>query len=713
MEQEKQYTVGKGISSWREEDAQTLTFIVTEDCNLRCKYCYVTHKTSTARMSFETAKKFIDYIFTIKRPDQHAVILDFIGGEPLLEVELIDRICDYFKYKAFALDDEWYWNYRISICTNGVNYHTEQVQKFIQKNYNKISVTITIDGTKEKHDMQRVFPNGEGSYDIVAGNIPLWLEQFVGSTKVTFASDDLPLLKESIIHLWNMGIEEVAANVVFEDVWKDGDEVIFEEQLKQLADYIIEHDLYDKYECTLFSDMIGGAENRESLCQTSCGAGIMLALGVDGKIYPCQRYYPHSLNKKEGYVLGDVENGLDMDRLRVFGTVMKKYQCDDECKTCPVASGCSFCQGFCYDDADTKTNFQRAKYICKMHKARVRANDYYFSKLKNVKGIKAEREQLRNKLYFALSNDYISFCSYENVCVQEQKKMTKEQILEGLRFAREHFMKPIFLHAKDFKYDYLKEYENYEIEHIVPLEFFEKNQFLHNEDYLIVCEEDSIEKLKEHVDNLILNIKAENIKNLFNYVKKVFVFSDRVNLNLLNLNKTFDLEQYDEELKKCAELIISTYSESGMIKELNVLTDILWLTEHEGCGAGDSSLTYGTDGKLYICPAYYSQQKGEIGNLAEYHVGNQHLYSVNNFPICQECDAYHCERCTYINETYTTEVNVSPQFQCKKAHVERRNSLLIQQELKNKIQIEHMLEDVSYEDPYQKMTRLKNGFTAS
>lgn len=78
---------------------------------------------------------------------------------------------------------------------NGVNYSDVKVQNFIKKNYGKIYISITLDGTKEKHDMQRVFPNGEGSYDIIRKNVDLWLKQFIGNTKVTFASDDLSLLR--------------------------------------------------------------------------------------------------------------------------------------------------------------------------------------------------------------------------------------------------------------------------------------------------------------------------------------------------------------------------------------------------------------------------------------------------------------------------------------------------------------------------------------
>lgn len=50
------------MAEWGYGNAQSITFIVTEDCNLRCKYCYITHKSSNRKMSYDVAKKFIDYI---------------------------------------------------------------------------------------------------------------------------------------------------------------------------------------------------------------------------------------------------------------------------------------------------------------------------------------------------------------------------------------------------------------------------------------------------------------------------------------------------------------------------------------------------------------------------------------------------------------------------------------------------------------------------
>lgn len=389
---ENTYTVGKRIGTWKNGLAQTITFVVTEDCNLRCKYCYITHKASNKRMNFDTAKKFIDYLLddNIKRSD--AVIIEFIGGEPLIEVELISKICDYFKIVTYEKMDKWYWNYRINISSNGVNYADDDVQSFIKKNQGKLNIGLSIDGTKEKHDMHRVFLDNTGSYDTVMKNARLYLQQFVGTTKMTFASQDLSLLKESVISIYQNGIKLIAANVVFENVWKENDDLIFENQLKELADYIIDNKLFNSLYCTLFFDGIGQPNTKELLKKTACGAGKMIAVDADGKIFPCIRYKAYSLNNKEEWILGTVENGIDMEKVRPFVVTTSELQSDKECINCEIATGCSFCQGFNYDVAETNTNFTRAKYICKMHKARVRANDYYFSLLYNRYNIK--RDQL-------------------------------------------------------------------------------------------------------------------------------------------------------------------------------------------------------------------------------------------------------------------------------------------------------------------------------
>jgi uncharacterized protein len=380
--------------SWQGGIAKSFTFIVTKECQLRCKYCYLVGKNEKERMSFDVAKKAIDYVLNNRKMfKEKSVTYDFIGGEPFLEIELIDKICDYLKEKMFELNHPWFNSYRFNFSTNGLMYNDERVQKFIEKNHNHLSIGITIDGTKRKHDLQRVYKDGRGSYDDVVKNIPLWLKQFPGAgTKVTIGSNDIPYIKESVLHLYDLGIKEVNINVVFEDIWKKGDDLLFEKQLLELADEIIDKKLYVDHACSFFSDFLGKPMDCVNDNQNWCGAGKMLSVDAAGKFYPCTRFAKYSLRSKAPIIIGDIEHGIDENKLRPFLTLDRTTQSTQKCIDCEIASGCAWCQGENYDAADTPTIYQRATAICLMHKARVRANNYYWSKINRIK----EKEEENN-----------------------------------------------------------------------------------------------------------------------------------------------------------------------------------------------------------------------------------------------------------------------------------------------------------------------------
>lgn len=386
----------KKKTNYRKGHSKSITFIVTKDCQLGCKYCYLIGKNSKERMSFEVAKKAIDYILSSDEyTREEGVNWEFIGGEPCLEIDLMDRICDYIKIKMYELDHHWLNDYMVGFTTNGLNYSSEKVQKFISKNREHLSITITIDGTEKKHDLNRVYKGSEkGSYKDVIQNIPLWLEQFPhASTKVTISSADIPYIKESVLHLFDLGIKEIHINCVFEDVWNDGDDKLFEEQLILLADDIINNKLYENFSCSFFEEHIGKPLDPVLRNNNWCGAGKMLSIDAAGNFYPCTRFAQYSLREKRAWIIGNVNDGIDPNKLRPFLTLDRCTQSKQECIECEIASGCAWCQGENYDAADIPTIFQRSTAICKMHKARVRANNYYWNKLYR----KLELENLRKE----------------------------------------------------------------------------------------------------------------------------------------------------------------------------------------------------------------------------------------------------------------------------------------------------------------------------
>ena len=371
--------MGTLAPSWAsDKHIKYITFSVTDECNLRCTYCYFTHKTHKNVMSFEVARKAIYDILTESMYDSFdGVVWDFIGGEPTIEMGLIDKISDYALYKMYQLNHKWLYCYRFMIGSNGLLYDSDDVQRYINKHRGNIFVAITIDGSKEKHDLSRVKKDGSGSYDDVRRIIPLWQKQFGGeNTKATFSHDDLPFLKDSIINLWNMGIKCVAANVVFEDAWQAGDAEIYKQQLYELANYIIENDLWDQYSVRFFDPVVGTPYTDENMRRNFCGTGTMMAINTEGDYYPCVRFMPSATNNHTFQRIGSVDTKIDPDRVRAFFALSTKNQSSQKCLECDIAGGCTWCSGVNFDCSSIGTLYDRQMYICEMHKANVEVNKY-------------------------------------------------------------------------------------------------------------------------------------------------------------------------------------------------------------------------------------------------------------------------------------------------------------------------------------------------
>jgi sulfatase maturation enzyme AslB (radical SAM superfamily) len=124
-------------------------------------------------MDLETAKKCVDLLFAedarnselVNKTDANGLIIEFIGGEPFLETDLIDRTMEYFLDRAIELEHRWAARYMINISTNGTLGDDPKVQQFMCKYAGRLSIGVTIDGDKAAHDACRVDCDGCGSYD--------------------------------------------------------------------------------------------------------------------------------------------------------------------------------------------------------------------------------------------------------------------------------------------------------------------------------------------------------------------------------------------------------------------------------------------------------------------------------------------------------------------------------------------------------------------
>lgn len=370
--------------------ARTVTIQVTDACNLACTYCYQINK-CTHSISLEAGYKFIDdlldgnYNHYLDYSLSEGIVLEFIGGEPFLEIDKIDKFTDYFIDGLIKRNHPWLHRYRISICSNGVLYFDEKVQKYITKHAKHLSFSISIDGNKRLHDACRIFPDGSGSYDIAMAGVKHYMEKYpqeMGS-KMTLAPGNIMHTAEAVQGLIESGYSEINLNCVYEEGWTVEHAKIMYQQLKELADYIFENQLEEELYLSIFEEHYFHPKDENDLQNWCGGTGSMLAVDWKGDLYPCIRYMESSLGDEvEPVILGNVWDGMlttehQCKMADCFNCVDRRTQSTDECFYCPIAEGCSWCSAYNYQLHGTPD--KRATFICIMHKARALANAYFWN----------------------------------------------------------------------------------------------------------------------------------------------------------------------------------------------------------------------------------------------------------------------------------------------------------------------------------------------
>lgn len=315
---------------------------VTHNCNLNCIYCYQ-HHDKNSRMSFSVAKNVLDKIFNGVPEGLSEIEINIIGGEPLLEFELIKDMVAY----ADSLHSEY--PYLFYATTNGTVL-TEDMKKWFLKNRKHFWLGLSLDGDADTHNHNR-----SNSFDKI--DIDFFRKNWPGqSVKMTLSDYSLKNLAHDIKYIHSLGFPVRGVNEFEGDFNWDKDEYIrtLIPQLKELVNFYVENDELQIDQ--LLNLHLGYCESQPKLKKKWCGIGNGAPFfDVDGKIYPCNYITPMTFSKEQINELQkvdykNVENFIDDD-------------CLNNCYIYPV---CPTCAGACY--LSNNTFKKRTKSRCRTQK---------------------------------------------------------------------------------------------------------------------------------------------------------------------------------------------------------------------------------------------------------------------------------------------------------------------------------------------------------
>ena len=332
---------------------------IAHDCNLRCEYCFAsTGDFGKGRklMTFDTGKKAIDFLIE-KSLDRETLELDFFGGEPLMNFDVVKQIVEY----ARSREKECGKKFRFTITTNGM-FLTDDKIDFINKEMS--NVVLSIDGRKEVTDKVRKRVDGTGCYDVILPKFKKLVQQrdkdkdyYVRGTFTKYNLD----FSEDVFALYNEGFDQISVEPVVSDPAKPYS--LTEKELskifceyERLAARMLENEKQGGKKFNFFHFMIDLDHGPCAIKRLrGCGCGNdYVAITPDGDIYPC-----HQFVGIENYKMGNLDEGTFSNDIKKEFASSHIYN-KPECKKCWAKF---YCSGGC-----NANNYMYSGGICNAHK---------------------------------------------------------------------------------------------------------------------------------------------------------------------------------------------------------------------------------------------------------------------------------------------------------------------------------------------------------
>lgn len=332
----------------------------TQACNLRCRYCCygedypATRQHGTVTMSQETAKRAIDFymenfIKTCYTTPARNPMITFYGGEPLLNLPLVEKTVNYIKSEYPGFRPEF------NLTTNGTLLTDETADFLVQDDF---SIVVSLDGNKTNHDRNRVTADGQGTFDAITHNLARLKQRHPGYGKlgVNVCFDYDTNLEEAADFFQENDYFVVMANLVSEQEstyynrFAPEDKTRFETRMDALRRRYYDTATKDgmlagnntflmalfAFTFVEFACRPCGDEKRADFFPhtASCMPGEKIYVTTDGTIHMCERISP-------SFPIGTLDGGLDFRRIADLVNQLNAFHA--RCGDCRVSRLCAIC----------------------------------------------------------------------------------------------------------------------------------------------------------------------------------------------------------------------------------------------------------------------------------------------------------------------------------------------------------------------------------
>lgn len=274
-----------------------LYLLLSDACNIRCRYCYFLApmpsgyqsslmKKGTVIRALDLFTRCVKRSITKGHSDQHIVIY---GGEPTLNKKVLLEALIYIDtLKRRGLLPN---TVSVTMNTNGILLDEEILAKC--KEIGAV-VAISIDGPREVHDQMRVYSSGKGTFDEVIRSYRL--SQQSGTKTgvcVTIDRHNLSHMKETVRWLADeLGAKGMGFNILIENIL--GQTVDENDRYaKMVAKELIESFKVAR-ETGIYEDRmmrrVKNFLNKEPVLSDCGGCGLQIVVSPDGKIGVCQAF---------------------------------------------------------------------------------------------------------------------------------------------------------------------------------------------------------------------------------------------------------------------------------------------------------------------------------------------------------------------------------------------------------------------------------------